>query len=511
MATLDQVKRYKVYLTPVVSSLKQYPAYGTEVEITDYIIDKGSMFVQRSGDSYSNDTDFGNYTFPYMNMMLDNSEGYFTDNGASPFPSSKSYFTSDRDLSKVRIAYFDEDDNELGCFYGMIDDTQSVDNMLDMSLQIKVIDQCYILKRATVNTKGQNKDVYDAQNGAGSQLHYDTDVDSYGNSEYDDDYKTVGYPEHANRKASEFLANILYQPTIKNVFGVYGPYDYPKYSIDIPTVESFSTYNTITRGTVSVSSGDLYIQNEEYFDGKQADEVVFEVLRACACVIYTSLDGYLTIRPATVRSTNDPPETSDIKKAFYTYTDPVGRVNCSLLKFNSGIKRLFQNLAASDAACITLGFPTSSSTISTLAKSKEIDFGWLIIGWHIKNTAGSYENGIMNFYRFLRNVSLSYGIKKAEIEFETTKEEMQDGSGNDLELYDLITIRHDYEQSQLETEAIYGVPLYGAATYGVVRGAFSISESIGWKIIGIHEDIKTHKIKVKARVIGESETDYLLS
>lgn len=137
-------KTYKVYLTPLI----QEQTYGTEVEISDYVINSTLGNIKKSTDS--NDGTIGEYTLGSFDLTCINYCGEF--NQDDP----RSFFPYKRDGSKIRVAYFDSLTESTLSFKGLVNDEGTTANE-DDSIKIKVIELANILRKeqvggATVNT-----------------------------------------------------------------------------------------------------------------------------------------------------------------------------------------------------------------------------------------------------------------------------------------------------------------------------------------------------------------------
>lgn len=88
--------QYKVYLTPRSSET----VYGTEIEITDYVLDTGLSMIRRGIDS--TDYDMGAFFYDDLQLKCYNRDGYFNDE-----QDIRSIFTFSRDKTKIRVVYTD--------------------------------------------------------------------------------------------------------------------------------------------------------------------------------------------------------------------------------------------------------------------------------------------------------------------------------------------------------------------------------------------------------------------
>ena len=87
--------QYKVHITPLIASA----TYGTEVDVTDFVIDKSITKIRRGVDS--TDYKLGVYFFDDVSVKLLNVNGKFNEDDY------RSIFPHGRDLAKIRIVYTD--------------------------------------------------------------------------------------------------------------------------------------------------------------------------------------------------------------------------------------------------------------------------------------------------------------------------------------------------------------------------------------------------------------------
>jgi hypothetical protein len=117
---------YKVYLTPLTDE----STYGTEFEITDYVLEKvGSVSKKTDSDNYA----IAAYLMGTVSLTCVNFNGEF--NESDP----RSFFKYRRDKSKVRIVYYDDSTTFSTSFQGLISNAGTDDNTDKDLVKIRVI------------------------------------------------------------------------------------------------------------------------------------------------------------------------------------------------------------------------------------------------------------------------------------------------------------------------------------------------------------------------------------
>lgn len=130
---------YQVFVTP----LKTATVYGSEVEITDFVISGGVSNVSQSIDSGG--YDIGLYTYADLTLNLVNYDGRFNDD---TFSSSMFYFTRDR--AKVRVKYTDQSGDDSIVFNGIINDEATTQDFEKGTIKIRVLSRDSILRKTKV-------------------------------------------------------------------------------------------------------------------------------------------------------------------------------------------------------------------------------------------------------------------------------------------------------------------------------------------------------------------------
>ncbi len=130
-------KTYKVYLTPLI----QESTYGTEVEISDYVINSTLGDIRKTTDS--NDGTIGEYTLGACNLTCINYNGEFNENDP------RSFFSYKRDSSKIRITYYDSLTESTLSFKGLVND-EGTNASEDDNISIKVIELANILRKEQI-------------------------------------------------------------------------------------------------------------------------------------------------------------------------------------------------------------------------------------------------------------------------------------------------------------------------------------------------------------------------
>ena len=101
---------YKVYLTPLVTE----GVYGTEIEISEYVVAGNLSSVKKNTDS--DDYNIGEYLLGTFDLTCTNYKGEF--NESDP----RSFFQLKRDQAKIRVVYFDDLTTSSASFKGLISD-----------------------------------------------------------------------------------------------------------------------------------------------------------------------------------------------------------------------------------------------------------------------------------------------------------------------------------------------------------------------------------------------------
>lgn len=129
---------YKVYLTPLIAE----GTYGDEKEISNYVKTTGFTNVKKNTDS--EDFTIGEYLLGTVNLTCTNFKGEF--NESDP----RSFFTLKRDLSKIRIVYYNSLTDSSASFKGLItDEGTDLDAENDL-INIRVLALDSILRKVQV-------------------------------------------------------------------------------------------------------------------------------------------------------------------------------------------------------------------------------------------------------------------------------------------------------------------------------------------------------------------------
>jgi len=131
---------YKVFITP----LKSVTTYGSEIDVTDFVIAGGVGKVAQSIDSGS--YDIGLYTYADLTINLINYTGLFNDDSDS---ASMFYYTRDR--AKVRVEYIDEDVTTNIVFNGIINDEATQQDFEKATIKIRVLSRDSIFRKTKVS------------------------------------------------------------------------------------------------------------------------------------------------------------------------------------------------------------------------------------------------------------------------------------------------------------------------------------------------------------------------
>jgi hypothetical protein len=126
---------YKVYLTPLLGP----DEYGSEVDISDYVLSRvGNVSKKTDSDNYA----IGAYLMGTVNLTCVNYNGEFNESD------HRSFFPYKRDLSKIRIVYFN--DTETTSFKGLITDKGTNINAEKELIKIRVLALESILDKTQV-------------------------------------------------------------------------------------------------------------------------------------------------------------------------------------------------------------------------------------------------------------------------------------------------------------------------------------------------------------------------
>jgi len=131
-------KTYKVYLTPLIRE----QVYGTEVEISDYVINSTLGDIRQNTDS--SDGTIGEYTLGSFDLTCINYCGEFNENDP------RSFFPYKSDGSKIRVTYYDSLTASTLSFKGLVNDEGTVAGE-DDNIKIKVIELANILRKEQIS------------------------------------------------------------------------------------------------------------------------------------------------------------------------------------------------------------------------------------------------------------------------------------------------------------------------------------------------------------------------
>lgn len=145
---------FRFYVTPFLPS----GVYADEIEFTDYVVTEGNIDITQrvDGSRFS----FGTYVFNSFTIVLNNTDGFFSDVG-----SPNSIFGFKRSDSKIRITY-NENINlpicgnaiagssvlgqEVDIFEGFLEDSSTTQNIDDQLITFKVLSQDSIFRQVQV-------------------------------------------------------------------------------------------------------------------------------------------------------------------------------------------------------------------------------------------------------------------------------------------------------------------------------------------------------------------------
>ena len=133
-------KEYKIYFTPRTGET----SYGTEIEVSAKIIDRGVSSMKRSIDA--GDYDIGVFYFGDVSIKAQNINGIFS----SEFD-DRSIFTYRRDLTKVRVEYNDKN-GSVDVFNGLIDDKATKENFTTEIITFRALSFDSVIRTVNVPT-----------------------------------------------------------------------------------------------------------------------------------------------------------------------------------------------------------------------------------------------------------------------------------------------------------------------------------------------------------------------
>lgn len=131
--------QYKVFFTTRLT----VDTYGDEFDVSDYVKIKGLGSIKKSIDG--SDYSFGAFTYSDFKITCVNETGKF--NGPED---SRSFFPYSRDLTKVRIVFFQEVDQETVTFRGLIIDEASRVILKDDQIEFRILSRDSIMKKTSI-------------------------------------------------------------------------------------------------------------------------------------------------------------------------------------------------------------------------------------------------------------------------------------------------------------------------------------------------------------------------
>ncbi len=132
------------FYTILVTPLKTNTTYGTQVDISDFVIANNFKKIKQSIDSGS--YDIGIYTYADLNLTLVNYDGRFNDETDS---ASMFYFTRDR--AKVQVKYTNEAGSQTTIYDGLINDEATLQDFENDTVKIRVLSLDSIFRKVKVS------------------------------------------------------------------------------------------------------------------------------------------------------------------------------------------------------------------------------------------------------------------------------------------------------------------------------------------------------------------------
>jgi len=131
--------QYKVFITP----LESRSVYGTEIEITDHVIDGGVSAIRRGIDS--TDYGFGAFFFDDIQIKCLNLQGVLNDES-----DVRSIFKYSRDVAKVRVVYSDSNGDTI-TFRGLINEEATKLDATKDEITFRILSRDSVLRNTQVS------------------------------------------------------------------------------------------------------------------------------------------------------------------------------------------------------------------------------------------------------------------------------------------------------------------------------------------------------------------------
>lgn len=132
--------RYSVFCTPLIGE----DLYGTEIDITDRVINNGLKTIKRSIDS--EDYDVGTFTFDDLEIKALNSNGYFND-----VTDGRSIFKFKRDLAKVRVVAENDANGDVIAYRGLINEEATKLDVSKEEISFRVLSRDSVLRKTKIS------------------------------------------------------------------------------------------------------------------------------------------------------------------------------------------------------------------------------------------------------------------------------------------------------------------------------------------------------------------------
>ena len=156
MGTYDNIVEYRVFLTPLYREPNHPFAYGGYIipvvptEITEYTSIDDEIVITKSGEDYDDDSGYGVFSFNSIRLTLDNRGALFSDPRNSLISCPNTLFPFSRDLSKITINWYNSDGESFASFSGIIDESCSVEDVINHTVVVTVIEYRSIFNRINI-------------------------------------------------------------------------------------------------------------------------------------------------------------------------------------------------------------------------------------------------------------------------------------------------------------------------------------------------------------------------
>lgn len=132
--------RYSVYCTPKLSAT----VYGTEIEITDYVLSSGLKTITKSIDS--EDYDVGTFTYDDIEIKLHNVNGKFNE-----YTDLRSIFTFKRDLAKFRVMIERDGSTDVISYQGLLNEEATKFDVSKEEISFRILSYDSVIRKTMIS------------------------------------------------------------------------------------------------------------------------------------------------------------------------------------------------------------------------------------------------------------------------------------------------------------------------------------------------------------------------